>query len=178
MNPVKWFFNLFWSAPMPPSEPAPSEPLNATQEAGLAQAAEIAQPFEGERLEPYLDVNGTWTIGDGATHDLTGNPVTAGTPPITHAQAMMLLMRDMREAAVQAAKELDVAMTPAQWASVDDFIFNLGIGAFERGSVCKDILAGNFGAAADACLQYDHAGGVVYAGLLRRRQVEADMLRG
>jgi len=59
-----------------------------------------------------------------------------------------------------------------------DFVFNLGRGAFAGSTLLKNLNAGQFDAAATQFDLWDHAGGQVVAGLLRRRQAEQAMFQG
>ena len=52
------------------------------------------------------------------------------------------------------------------------FAFNLGTGALAHSTLLRDLNVGNYQAAADQFLRWNHAGGRVLAGLTRRRQAE------
>ena len=54
-----------------------------------------------------------------------------------------------------------------------DFVFNVGEGAFRGSRLLQFLNAGDFASAAAQFELWDHAGGVVNLGLLRRRQAEA-----
>lgn len=125
------------------------------------------------RFHAYLDtiaVPHIETIGFGQTR-YKGGPVPAGlTWTLAEAEADLArsLAEDGYEAAVNA---LGVTLNQNQFDALCSFVYNLGPGSMQW-DVGRDIKAGNFQAAADAMLQYDHAGGVRILGLTRRREAE------
>lgn len=148
--------------------------------------ASFVGAFEGFRAEPYNDAAGHATIGYG--HLIAYASVDAairekwGT--ITRAQGIELLQRDAHVALAGVREYVRVALTQAQTDALVSFAYNCGPGA----------LAGVVGNAVnskprawlpasrrvawhrrvtDALMLWDHAGGVVLAGLERRRLAEA-----
>ena len=69
-------------------------------------------------------------------------------------------------------------ISQSQFDALVDFTFNLGEGVLARSTLLRMLNAGKYDYAADQFLAWDHAGGKVVAGLLRRRQVEKDMFTG
>lgn len=133
----------------------------------------IGENFEGFSATPYWDPNGrVWTYGFGSTRDLNNNPVTATTQPVSRAQGLSLMRRDMLSAATEVAADVHVPLTENEKAALDDFIYNCGVGNFRGSTLLRMVNAGNFAGAADQFAVWDHSGGVVLAGLLRRRQAE------
>jgi lysozyme len=128
----------------------------------------ITEMFEGCRLVAYQDQVGVWTIGYGHT----GPDVTPGLT-ITLAQAQALLGRDVSSAAACVNNSVLVKLTQEEFDALVDFVFNVGAGAFKGSSLLRDLNAGDFAGAAAQFELWDHAGGVVNPGLLRRRQAEA-----
>jgi lysozyme len=130
----------------------------------------LTEQFEGCRLTAYQDQVGVWTIGYGHT----GADVT---PELTitqdHAQA--LLAHDVGSAAGCVNNVVTIDLTQAEFDALVDFVFNLGAGAFTRSTLLRDLNAGDFTHAASQFDVWDHAGGAVVAGLLRRRQAETAM---
>jgi lysozyme len=125
-------------------------------------------PSEGDVLHAYQDPRGIWTIGTGSTTDLAGNPVTANTPPISPAQNIILLHREMYGALTEVEHDVPVTLTIDEEAALVDFVFNVGAGNFEASTLLKDLKARDYQDAANEFLRWDHAGGVVLAGLARR----------
>lgn len=127
----------------------------------------LTEQFEGCELTAYQDQVGVWTIGYGHT----GADVTPGLT-ITQDQAQALLAQDIASAAVCVNNLVNVVLTQDEFDALVDFVFNLGSGAFAGSTLLRDINAGDFTAAAAQFDLWDHAGGAVVAGLLRRRQAE------
>jgi lysozyme len=127
----------------------------------------LTQQFEGLRLTAYQDQVGKWTIGYGHT----GPDVVPGLT-ITQDQANALLVQDVASAAASVNRLVTVALTPNQFDALVDFVFNLGAGNLAASTLLRELNAGNTAAAAAQFLVWCHAGGVVSAGLLKRRQAE------
>ncbi|MGB7191000.1 MAG: lysozyme [Acidobacteriaceae bacterium] len=127
----------------------------------------LTQLFEGDVLAAYQDQRGVWTIGYGHTAG-----VRAG-QSITQAEAEALLIEDI-QAAVHCVHEfVTVKLTQPQFDALVDFAFNVGTGNFRNSTLLREINAGQFPEAAAQFNLWDHCGGVVNAGLLRRRRAEA-----
>jgi len=131
------------------------------------QGLSLTEQFEGLRLAAYQDQVGVWTIGYGHT----GPDVTPDLT-ITRDQAQSLLEQDVSKAVACVNNAVTVKLAQGQFDALVDFVFNLGAGAFEGSTLLRDLNAGNFNAAAAQFKLWDHAGGVVAAGLLRRREAE------
>jgi len=127
----------------------------------------LTEQFEGCELTAYQDQVGVWTIGYGHT----GPDVVAGLT-ITQDQAQALLAQDVQSAAACVNNSVTVQLSQDEFDALVDFVFNLGVGAFESSTLLRDLNAANFTAAAAQFDLWDHAGGAVVAGLLRRRQAE------
>ena len=135
--------------------------------AGLA----LIKEFEGCRLDAYKDAVGIWTIGYGST----GPHVHPG-DHITPQEAEALLQADLArfELAVEGAAPV---ATDNQFAAMVALSFNIGIGGLLRSSVLREHNSGHYAAAANAFGMWSKAGGRELAGLVRRRQAEADLYR-
>jgi len=132
-----------------------------------ADGLALTEQFEGCRLAAYQDQVGVWTIGYGHT----GQDVVSGLT-ITLDQAQDFLSDDIEGAADCVNDVVTVQLSQAEFDALVDFVFNLGKGAFEGSTLLKQLNAGNYQAAAAQFDNWDHAGGAVVAGLLRRRQAE------
>ncbi|MGH9588375.1 MAG: lysozyme [Acidobacteriaceae bacterium] len=127
----------------------------------------LTELFEGDVLTAYQDQRGVWTIGYGHTGDV--HPGQS----ITQQEAEALLAGDI-SAAVQCVNDaVKAKLTQAQFDALVDFAFNVGAGNFRRSTLLKEVNAGHFPRAAAQFNLWDHCGGVVNAGLLRRRRAEA-----
>lgn len=132
----------------------------------------LTQSFEGLRLKAYQDIVGVWTIGYGHT----GKDVHPGMV-ITQDQAAAYLLEDI-QAAVKAVNRLVTApLTQEEFDGLVDFTFNCGDSALAKSTLLRMLNAGDLKGAAEQMLLWNHAGGKVVAGLLRRRQAEQDLFK-
>lgn len=127
---------------------------------------QLTERFEGCRLTAYQDQVGRWTIGYGHT---TG--VKEG-DTCTQAQADAWLALDMWWAEMMVNNYVHIKITQGEYDAMVDFTFNLGVGSFEHSTLLILVNQGKFADAAKEFEKWDHAGGQVVAGLLRRRQAE------
>lgn len=132
---------------------------------------QLTEQFEGCRLTAYQDQVGVWTIGYGHT----GFDVHEGMT-ITQAQAEAYLRADI-EAAAAVNRLVTIAITQDAFESLVDFTFNLGVGALMHSTLLRKLNAGDFAGAAAEFEKWDHAGGQVVAGLLRRRLAEEALFK-
>ena len=133
----------------------------------------LTEKFEGVRLTAYQDQVGVWTIGYGHT----GPDVVPGLT-ITQDQANSLLMGDVASAAAAVNRLVTVPLNQDQFDALVDFVFNLGVGNFQSSTLLRELNASSFADAAAQFERWDRAGGVEVAGLLRRRQGEAQLFQG
>ena len=136
---------------------------------------DLEKEFEGCRLEAYPDPESggdPWTIGWGHT----GPEVHEGLV-WTQEQADAQLKIDKDHAQNVIDDLVTAHLTPAEDSAVQDFIFNLGPGAFKGSTLLRCLNLGDFAGAAAQFDRWDHAAGRVVAGLLRRRQAETDLFK-
>lgn len=112
--------------------------------------------------DPYGHV---WTIGYGETSGVHPGMTW------TKAQAEDDLKRKLENDYIWAINNLDVPLTQNQFNALCSFVWNLGAGSMQW-DIGRYLRARNYQAAANALLEYTHAGGVVLAGLVRRREAE------
>ena len=139
---------------------APANATNVSQK-GL----DFIARWEGCVLHAYDDGTGVWTIGVGHT----GNVHPGET--ITRAQALAFLRQDAAKAVV-AVNGLAVQLAQTEFDALTSFAFNCGGGALS-GGIARSLHAGDRAAAMAVLSEYVHAGGVVSAGLVRRRAAES-----
>jgi lysozyme len=138
--------------------------------AGLA----LVKRFEGLRLEAYKCPANVWTIGFGSTgpHVKSGMVITPG-------EAERLLLKDLSRFEVGVTAMLgDCPTTEDQFSALVSLAFNIGLGKIATSTVLRRHKAGNHVGAANAFAMWNRAGGRVLAGLVRRREAEADLYRG
>lgn len=133
-----------------------------TSQAGI----DLIKSFEGCRLTAYQDQVGVWTIGYGDT-----NHVTPGMC-ITQEEADQRLIQRLGQFEQGVCGLVKVDLSQHQFDALVSFSYNLGLGAVKQSLLLRCINKHNFPAAAEQFLLWDHAGGIVVPGLLRRRQAE------
>jgi lysozyme len=131
--------------------------------AGLA----LTERFESCRLNAYYDLRGVLTIGWGHT----GPDVKPGMI-IPQWQADALAVDDTQFAASCVNTGVDSALTQPEFDALVDFVYNVGCAAFCGSTMRRMLNEGNYPGAASQFDLWDHAGGQVVAGLLRRREAE------
>jgi len=132
----------------------------------------LTELFEGNTLSAYQDQRGIWTIGYGHT---------AGVHPgqtITQQEAVDYLAADIQTAVHCVNEVVTVKLTQIQFDSLVDFAFNVGAANFRHSTLLRDVNEGRFPEALAQFNLWDHCGGVVNAGLLRRRKAEASEFGG
>jgi lysozyme len=132
----------------------------------------LTKQFEGLNLNSYQDQVGIWTIGYGHT-----GPTIHGGLTITQDQADQLLQSDVAASVSCVNRAVTAVINQNQFDALVDFVFNLGCSALLSSTLLRDINASNFAAASQQFLLWDHAGGVVIQGLLRRRKAESDLFQ-
>ena len=133
------------------------------------QGLALTEGFESCRLTAYQDVKGVWTIGYGHT----GPEVVAGLV-WTQDQADTALVCDIQSAVNTVNRLVTSPMTQGVFDSLVDFVFNVGSGNFAGSTLLKLLNSGDTESAAQQFERWDYAGGVQIAGLLRRREAEAN----
>jgi lysozyme len=123
---------------------------------------------EGYRGRTYLDAGGIATIGYG--HQLL--PHESFPNGIAEAQAEEILLSDLRGAGQAVRRLVRVALTQGQFDALVDFTFNLGAGKLASSTLLKELNAGQYDAARQQLLRWDHVGSQENAGLKVRREAE------
>lgn len=133
---------------------------------------QLTESFEGCRLTAYQDSTGIWTIAYGHTKGVTAGMIC------TQDQADQWLTEDIAFAVANVNRKVHIPLTQGEFDSMVDFDFNLGNGSLDSSTLLKLVNSGDFAAAANQFDEWDHAGGQVVAGLLRRRQAEEQEFLG
>jgi lysozyme len=131
----------------------------------------LTESFEGCKLAAYQDTVGVWTIGYGHTCDVKEGMAC------TQEQAELWLVQDVQEAADAVTRLVTVPISQSEFDALTDFVFNVGQGNLGSSTMLKLLNAGDHAGAAAQFARWDKARGVVLAGLLRRRDAEADLFR-
>jgi lysozyme len=129
---------------------------------------DLLKRSEGFRSHVYLDVAGIPTIGYG--HQLVHPECFPN--GIQEAQGAEILVCDVRDAEQAVHCMVKVALTQGQFDALVDFCFNIGSGKLAASTLLKDLNAGQYAAAAEQLLRWDHSGSQEIAGLKARREAE------
>ncbi len=132
-------------------------------EAGLA----LIKEFEGLHLRAYQCPGHVWTVGYG--HTRTTRPGMT----VTLAEAERLLKEDVNSAERAVSRLVNVPLTDNQFSALVCFVFNVGIGNFERSSLLKLLNRGWYEQVPAQFARWTRAGGEILGGLARRRAAEA-----
>jgi len=131
-------------------------------EAGIS----LIKTFEGLRLSSYTDSVGIWTIGYGHTHGVHAGMV------ITMAQAEQFLRDDLVPFESYIAAVVKVTLSQKMFDALTSSVYNVGQGNLAKSSLLRLLNLGDYQSAADGFLLWNRAGGIVVAGLTKRREME------
>lgn len=131
----------------------------------------LTEQFESCKLTAYQDSRGVWTIGYGHTRD-----VRAGMT-CTQQQAEQWLAEDIAWAESTVNRLVHVPLTAGEFDALVDFVYNVGSGNFAHSALLKLVNNDDLEHAAAEFEKWDKSGGKIVAGLLRRRQDEAQEFR-
>lgn len=135
-----------------------------TSERGVA----LIVKFEGFRSQAYIPVPGDVpTIGFGFTKGVKMGD------SMTMYEARERMKRELVEYEHGVLSACTITPNQNQFDALVCFAFNVGVGGLKRSSVIKAHNRGDFQAAARAFALWNKSGGVVYAGLTRRRAAES-----
>lgn len=124
---------------------------------------ELIKSFEGCRLSAYKCPAGVWTIGYGRTQGVYEGMV------ITQAQADNMLREDVKYYADAVDRyNSRFNFNQAEFDSLTSFTYNCGVGSLQAVMSCCNTKQ----EIAEECKLYNKGGGVVLAGLVRRREEE------
>jgi lysozyme len=138
-----------------------------TNEAGIS----LIKSFEGCRLTAYQCPAKKWTIGYGHTGKVDGKPITKGMC-ITKEKAITLLKEDLESFEKLVGKLVKVKLSENQFAALVSFTYNIGAGNLKRSTLLKKLNTEDYLGAAAEFIKWNKAGGIVLAGLTRRRKEE------
>ena len=133
------------------------------------RGTEILKYFEGCKLTAYQDSVGVWTIGYGHTKGVY-NGMT-----ITQEEAEQMLLTELEEYEGYIEDMVTVPLTQNQFDALVVWIYNLGPTNFKNSTLLKELNAGNYNAAGQEITRWNKAGGKVLAGLVKRREAEAEL---
>ena len=126
---------------------------------------QLIQEAEGLRLVAYRCPAGVWTIGYGHTGDVHEGD------RVTRHQAEVILEYDLTKFE-QAVTRLAPKATANQFSACVSLAFNIGIEAFSKSTLLKELNAGRIQNAAEQFAFWRLAAGQVQPGLVKRRAAE------
>jgi lysozyme len=135
---------------------------------------DLIKSSEGLFLKAYLCPAKIPTIGYGSTMYSNGEKVHLG-DEITLDKANELIKWEVN----QKGKVIDamaLKLNQNQFDAVVSFAYNLGVGAFQKSTLCKKIKANpNDITISNEFAKWNKGGGVVLKGLVTRRKAESDL---
>lgn len=139
-----------------------------------SDAINLIKQYEGLRLTAYQDSVGIWTIGYGTT-TINGVAVYEG-QTITQAQADEYLLDHIENNVSPIINtKVKAPITQSMYDALCCFTYNLGSGNLSKSTLLKELNTTKYLDTATSFLDYNKAGGVVLAGLTKRRSAEKDL---
>ena len=133
------------------------------------RGTEILKYFEGCKLTAYQDSVGVWTIGYGHTKGVYDGMT------ITQDQAEQMLLSELEEYEGYIENMVTVPLTQNQFDALVVWVYNLGPTNFRNSTLLKELNSGDYTAAGKEITRWNKAGGKVLAGLVKRREAEAQL---
>lgn len=133
----------------------------------------LVKSSEGCKLESYLDSDGIWTIGWGATGPEIGRGLVW-----TQEQADARLEQDLTRAWDQTMALCPnlLQASPGKQSAIVDFTFNEGSGRLQHSTMRSAICMGAWGAVKAKLAQWIYGNGKVLPGLVARRGKEITLI--
>lgn len=128
--------------------------------------SDVAYPDPGTGDEP-------WTIGYGSTRIF--NRRVRNDDVVTIEEAEEQLVFDLEEFSEKVTNLLQVEVSQNQFDSLVCFAYNVGTVAMSKSTLLMLLNEGRSDEVPAQFLRWNKAGGMVMAGLTRRRQAEADL---
>lgn len=132
---------------------------------------DLIKRFEGLELESYQDIAGIWTIGYGHT-----GPEVGPDQRLSNQEAEALLRHDLVSREKAVSRLTRVKINQNEFDALISFVYNVGIGAYERSTARRRLNKEDRLGAADALTWFNKAtvNGVLreVLGLSRRRAAE------
>ena len=151
------------------------------------EGLDLIQHFEGWEPQSYIDDAGFETIGYG--HKLTGREKRTGKietdngtihwrNAISRQEGEWILADDAKEAEHGVQSAVQVKLKQRQYDALVSWTFNLGSGALSGSTMLEKLNAEDYQAVPDEMKRWVYAGGRKLAGLVRRRESEANLFQG
>ena len=131
----------------------------------------VIKKFEGLRLKAYKCPAGVYTIGYGHTENVCADS------EISELMADQILRKDLKNFE-QAINNLDLPLLQCEFDALASFVFNIGIGNFNKSTLKKLLSQKKFFYAAKEFDKWVFAGGKKLPGLQNRRNKERKIFEG
>ena len=132
----------------------------------------LIKNYEGCRLESYQDSVGVWTIGFGHIKDVKEGD------KINQDEAENLLKEEMPEYEGYINNMVEVPLEQCQFDALVCWVYNLGPTNLKESTLLRKLNEGDYGGVPEQIKRWNKAGGEVLAGLVKRRQAEANLFEG
>lgn len=126
--------------------------------------------LEGVRYKPYYDVVGIQTVCYGHT----GKDIMTG-KTYTEAECKSLLNKDLNTVARQINPYIKAPIPETTRGALYSFVYNVGAGNFKTSTLLYKINQGDIKGACEQLRRWNKAGGVVWKGLVTRREIEREV---
>ena len=136
---------------------------------------ELIKQWEGCKLTAYQDVAGVWTIGYGTTANAGVGIEPHEGMTITELEATKLLHKTIDNFAPAVFSRITVPVTANEFGACLSLAYNIGLGAFAKSTVLRELNKGNKAGASAAFHMWNKAGGKVVKGLAARRDAEVEL---
>jgi len=137
---------------------------------------ELIARFESFSSKPYLCPARVPTIGFGATYYENGIRVTMKDKEITKEYAYKLLEFQSNKYAEAINRYIKVKLTQNQFDALVSFVFNIGIGAFQKSTLLRYINEQrSINSIISQFKRWNRGGGGILKGLVKRREIEAEL---
>jgi lysozyme len=154
--------------------------MNENKRKALDLAAQICREFEGFVAKPYLCPANYWTQGYGTVNKPDGTVVKPTDPPISKQTADLWLVSELENVYMAGvlARTPNLAKYPEALGAITSFAYNLGVPRYRSSTLARRILEESWLEAQREIKKWTRAGGKILPGLVRRRLVEAQYLKG
>ena len=132
----------------------------------------LIKDSEGCKLKAYKCPAGIWTIGYGQTKGIKEGMAW------TQQQADEDIIKTALQAFNEAIKASPILATAnmEKQAAIADFVYNLGITNYNKSTLKLRVDKGNWVSASTEIKKWNKSNGTILNGLIKRRQLEADLL--
>lgn len=133
---------------------------------------DLIKKYEGLKLKAYKCPAGVWTIGYGRTTNVKPGDI------ITEKQADSFLIEEVEKFNIELKNSLSNSydkLNKNQITALLSFIYNLGISNFNKSTLRKKIIDGDYLGASKEFIKWNKANGRILNGLTLRRKEEANI---